>query len=66
VPVTPPAVSAARGPSSTVFNATVRYCRIPGVIGKKEPAARSALAAADCPVGQILKPKKKAKKKKRT
>jgi hypothetical protein len=47
-----------------VFNATVRDCLVPGVIGKKEPAARSALAAADCSVGQILKPKKKAKRKK--
>jgi hypothetical protein len=47
-----------------VFNATVRYCLVPGVIGKKEPAARSALAAADCPVGQILKPRNKAKRKK--
>ena len=47
-----------------VFNATVRYCLVPNVIGKKEPAARSALAAADCPVGQILKPKQKAKRKK--
>jgi hypothetical protein len=46
------------------FNATVRYCLVPSVIGMKEPAARSALAAADCPVGQILKPKKKAKRKK--
>lgn len=47
-----------------IFNATVRYCLVPNVIGKKEAAARSALAAADCPVGQILKPKKKAKRKK--
>jgi hypothetical protein len=47
-----------------VFNATVRYCLVPNVIGKKEPAARSALAAADCPVGQILKPKKGVKRKK--
>ncbi len=47
-----------------VFNATVRYCLVPSVIGKKEAAARSALAAADCPVGQILKPKKKTKRKK--
>ena len=46
------------------FNATVRYCLVPGVIGKKEAAARSALAAADCPVGQILKPKKKGKRQK--
>jgi PASTA domain-containing protein len=46
-----------------VFNATIRYCLVPSIIGKKEGAARSALAAADCPVGQILKPKKKAKRK---
>jgi hypothetical protein len=45
------------------FNATVRYCLVPNVIGKKEAAARAALAAADCPVGQILKPRKKAKRK---
>jgi len=45
------------------FNATVRYCLVPGLIGKKEAAARSALAAANCPVGQILKPKKRAKRK---
>lgn len=47
-----------------VFSATVRYCLVPGVTGKKEAAARSALAAADCAVGQILKPNKKAKRKK--
>ena len=46
------------------FNATVRYCLVPNVIGKKEAAARAALAAANCPVGQILKPKKKGKRKK--
>jgi hypothetical protein len=46
------------------FDATVRYCLVPNVIGNKEAAARSALAAADCQVGQILKPKKRAKRKK--
>ncbi len=45
------------------FNATVRYCLVPNVIGTKQAAASSALAAADCPVGQILKPKKRAKRK---
>jgi len=46
------------------FNATVRYCLVPNVIGMKEAAARSALAAADCPVGQLLRPKNKAKRRK--
>ena len=47
-----------------VFNATVRYCLVPDVIGKKQAAASAALAAADCPVGQILKPKNRARRKK--
>ena len=47
-----------------VFNATIRYCLVPDVIGKKQAAASAALAAADCPVGQILKPKNRAKRKK--
>ena len=37
---------------------------MPNVIGKKQAAASDALAAADCSVGQILKPKQKAKRKK--
>jgi hypothetical protein len=47
-----------------IFNATIRYCLVPNVIGKKQAAASAALAAADCPVGQILKPKNRAKRKK--
>src|SRR3954451_25248495 len=60
----PPLLFTTSTTNNYIFNATVRYCLVPNVIGKKEPAARSALAAADCTVGQILKPKKKGKRKK--
>jgi len=46
------------------FNADVRYCVVPLVTGKKLRAARRALTAADCTVGRIVRPKKKAKRKK--
>jgi hypothetical protein len=45
------------------FNATVRYCLVPNVLLQKQAAALSALAAADCPVGTITRPRKKAKRK---
>ena len=48
---------------SFLFNATVRYCLVPNVFLMKEAAARAALAAADCQVGQIIKPRKKRKRK---
>lgn len=46
------------------FNADVRYCVVPAVTGKKLGAARRALAAADCALGKIVRPKKKARRKK--
>ncbi len=46
------------------FNADVRYCVVPALTGKKLGAARRALAAADCALGKIVRPKKKARRKK--
>ena len=48
------------------YNATVRYCVVPNLVGKKLGAAKSALTAADCKLGVVTKKKaKKGKKKKR-
>jgi hypothetical protein len=46
------------------FNAEVRYCVVPDVLGKKLKKAKAALAAADCTVGRIS-PKKKKKRRSR-
>jgi hypothetical protein len=46
------------------FNADVRYCVVPALAGKKLGAAKQALTAADCALGKITRPKKKAKRKK--
>jgi hypothetical protein len=46
------------------FNADVRYCLVPNVVGKKLKKARAALAAADCTAGRISPKKKKRKGKK--
>jgi hypothetical protein len=50
-------------PAEYVYNAVVRYCVVPSLVGKKLGAARSALTAADCTLGG-LKPKSKKKRKK--
>jgi hypothetical protein len=42
------------------FNADVRYCVVPALTGKKLGAAKRALAAADCALGKVARPKKKA------
>lgn len=46
------------------FNADVRYCLVPNVVGKKLKKARAALTAADCTVGRISPKKRKRKGKK--
>jgi hypothetical protein len=46
------------------FNADVRYCVAPALAGKRLGAARRALAAANCALGRILRPKKKARRRK--
>ena len=48
-------------PLEFAMNATVRYCVVPSLRGKKLGAAKKALAAADCTVGKV---KKKGKGKK--
>jgi PASTA domain-containing protein len=45
-------------------SATVRYCLVPNLRGKKPKAARQELRAADCTVGTKKKSKKRKKKKK--
>jgi hypothetical protein len=47
------------------FNADVRYCIVPPLTGMKLGAAKSALAAADCSLGRIVRPNKKKKAKRR-
>ena len=46
------------------FNADVRYCVVPALTGRKLGAARQALAAADCALGKIVRPKKRARRRK--
>ena len=45
------------------ISATVRYCMVPKMKGLAGKAARTALAAADCRIGQVTKGKKKPIKK---
>jgi len=45
------------------LSATVRYCVVPDLRKMKPNAARAALTAADCTVGQAKKSKKRRKKK---
>ncbi|HEY1238269.1 MAG TPA: PASTA domain-containing protein [Solirubrobacterales bacterium] len=47
------------------YNATVRYCLVPNVIGMKLGAARQALASADCTLGSVTQKKFKKKKGKK-
>jgi hypothetical protein len=46
------------------FNADVRYCVVPALTGRKLGAAREALAAADCALRKIVRPKKRARRRK--
>ena len=50
--------------SEIALNAVVRYCAVPSLKGKKLGAAKSALAAADCTLGNVKRPKSKAARKK--
>jgi hypothetical protein len=50
--------------SEIALNATVRYCAVPNLKGKKIGAARRVLAAADCTVGTVKRPKSKSARKK--
>ena len=54
------------GPASVEYAiaATVRYCLVPNLKGKKPKQARQALKAADCTIGTKKKSKKRRKKKK--
>jgi PASTA domain len=45
------------------ISATVRYCMVPKMKGLSGKAARQALNAADCQIGQVTKGKKKPIKK---
>jgi PASTA domain len=61
--------SAGRAPNTTIngreiaIAATVRYCLVPKLKGKKPAAAHKALAASDCAVGKTKKAKKRRKRK---
>jgi len=50
-------------PDEVAISATVRYCLVPKLKGKTGNAARQALLAADCTIGQISKGKKRRKVK---
>jgi hypothetical protein len=50
--------------SEIALNATVRYCAVPNLKGKKLGAAKSALASSDCTVGNVKRPKSKSARKK--
>jgi PASTA domain len=56
----PPGAQPAR---ELAVSATVRYCLVPKLKGKKPAAARDALTAADCTVGKTKKSKKRRKRK---
>ncbi len=45
------------GPIEFAYNATVRYCLVPGLKGKKLGAAKQALSAAACRLGTVKKKK---------
>ena len=51
-------------PAEYALSATVRYCLVPKLKGKKPKAAKKALKAADCTFGGKRKSKKHTKKKK--
>ena len=51
-------------PIEFAYNATVRYCVVPNLRGKKLGAARKALADASCTLGKVTKKKAKKGKKK--
>jgi hypothetical protein len=63
----PPVAPAA--PLELAYNATVRYCLVPSLIGQNLSAAGDALTGAACQLGSVTKPKvkknKKGKKKKK-
>ena len=44
-------------PAEFAYNATVRYCLVPKVKGKKLGSARKALANAACALGKVKRPK---------
>lgn len=50
--------------SEFAVSATLRYCLVPNLRGKKPKKAKKALKAADCTVGTKRKSKKRRKKKK--
>ncbi len=67
----PPALSDNGSPRSPAFNgplefaenATVRYCLVPAIKGKKLGAAKHALSAAACSLGKVKKNKGRKGKK---
>jgi PASTA domain-containing protein len=68
VPPLAPGPGRASGPAAQnieeAISATVRYCLVPNLKGKKPKQAKQALKAADCTVGTKRKSKKRRKKKK--
>src|SRR5262249_15601064 len=57
------ATAPSNGTNEYVYQASVRYCLAPSVVGMKLGRARKALAAADCAVGSVTPPKKQRKGK---
>lgn len=45
------------------FQATVRYCLVPDLIGEKLAAARARLRANDCALGAVKRPRAKARRR---
>lgn len=52
-----PQAPAFTGALEFAYNATVRYCQVPKLKGKKLGAAKKALAAAGCSIGSVKKKK---------
>ncbi len=60
-----PAAPMDSGPYEFAYNATVRYCLVPNVVGMTLGAAGAALSQADCTLGSVAIKKPKKKKGKR-
>ena len=59
----PGSAPVATNPEEDAISATVRFCKVPKMKGLSGKAARQALNAADCRIGQVTKGKRKPIKK---
>jgi hypothetical protein len=60
----PPRPPASSSSIEFAYNATIRYCLVPKLVGKQIASAKQALIEADCSLGSVKKKKAKKGKKK--